>query len=318
MKTILITGGAGFIGSSLTKKLLSEPGFRVVSIDNFDNSYDRSVKEHNLSSLAGNKKFSFIEGDVLHIDRYFQQRMDIDAIVHLAAKTGVRESVGNAVTYYQVNFTGTRIMLDFARSQGIRKFIFGSSGSVYGLNRHLPWKETESLSPTSPYACSKAAAEMLGHTYAHLYSMQFIALRFFTVYGPCQRPDLVIQKFLTAVLNDEPVPVFGDGDSQRDYTYIDDAVQGIMAALNYSASAFEIFNIAGQASVTLREVINDIGRVCNKDISVLRLPVRPEDVPATFADLTKARKLLNYIPRTAFYEGLLRQYQWLKAKQIEV
>ncbi len=233
-----------------------------------------------------------------------------DVIVHLAAKAGVRPSIENPVLYQDVNVRGTQNMLEFARNRGIKQFVFASSSSVYGVNENVPWREDEKLQPISPYASTKLSGEMLGHVYSHLYGIRFLALRFFTVYGPAQRPDLAIHKFFKSISNSEPIPVFGDGTTSRDYTFVEDTVQGIIAAINYEGSMFEIVNLGNHRTVTLAGLIEAIENACGKEAVINRMPEQPGDVPRTYADIAKARELFNYEPHTALEQGLEEFKVW--------
>lgn len=311
MKHILITGGAGFIGSNLIRSLLQTGNYRITCIDNFDDFYPRSQKEANILAFKGNPNFTLIEGDIRN-EADLQTAGKTDIIIHLAAKAGVRPSVKNPVLYQDVNIGGTQVLLEFARKQGIKQFIFASSSSVYGVNENIPWQEEEKLLPISPYASTKLSAEMLGHVYSHLYGMRFIALRFFTVYGPGQRPDLAIHKFFKAILNGQPIPVYGDGSSSRDYTFVGDIIQGIIAAISYDHSSFEIINIGNHNTVTLNGLIEEIEKICGTKAVIDRQPPQPGDLPATYADIRKARGLLGYNPSTTLNRGLRRFYEWFK------
>ncbi|MEO7960480.1 MAG: NAD-dependent epimerase/dehydratase family protein, partial [Ginsengibacter sp.] len=263
MKRILVTGGAGFIGSNLIKKLLTLDQYRIYSIDNFDPFYSRLQKANNLKEITNHPNFTFIEGDISD-NAALQQAAGVDVIIHLAAKTGVRPSIHDPRSYYEVNVQGTQNMLEFARIQNVRQFIFASSSSVYGINKNLPWKEDDRLLPISPYAASKLSSEMLGHVYSHLYGIRFLALRFFTVYGPSQRPDLAIHKFFKSILQEKPIPVFGDGSTSRDYTFVEDIVSGIISSITYTNSLYEIINLGNHHGIPLSELISSIETICNK------------------------------------------------------
>lgn len=314
MRHYLITGGAGFIGSNLIRRLLSVPGeARVTCVDNFDPFYPRSMKEFNLSSFRDNPDFKLIEADLAETSADNLNRMlpdGIDVIVHLAAKAGVRPSILDPLAYQRANVIGLQNLLDFARTRGIEQFVFSSSSSVYGINDHYPWKEEEQLMPISPYAMTKLAGEMLGHVYHKLYGIRFIALRFFTVYGPGQRPDLAIHKFTKAIIDGAPITVFGDGTTSRDYTFVNDTVQGIIGGINYKESGFEIINLGNNYTVSLSELISGIEKVTGKEAIIKRMPEQPGDVPRTFADISRAKKLLGYDPQTSIDEGLKLFYDW--------
>ena len=311
MKQILITGGAGFIGSNLAKNLLSNNDCEVHCLDNFDPVYATKQKELNIRNLKENKNFTLIKGDIRNTED-LKKAKDIDVIIHLAAKTGVRPSIHQPGVYYDVNVKGTQNLLEYAAEQKIQQFIFASSSCVYGINKNVPWKEGEKLLPISPYASTKLSCEMLGHVYHHLYGIRFLALRFFTVYGPSQRPDLAIHKFFKSILNNQPIPVFGDGSTSRDYTFVDDIVQGISAAITYSASDYEIINLGNHHTVTLKKLINSIEEICGRKAIIDQLPEQPGDVSATYADISKAKNLLSYIPQATLKEGLESFYNWYK------
>jgi UDP-glucuronate 4-epimerase len=234
----------------------------------------------------------------------------VDGIIHLAAKAGVRPSILNPLAYQQANIIGLQNMLDFAKEKKVKQFVFASSSSVYGINDHYPWKEDEQLMPISPYASTKLSGEMLGHVYSRLFGIRFLALRFFTVYGPGQRPDLAIHKFTKAILKGQPITVYGDGSTSRDYTYVDDTVKGILAAIEYTATDFEIINLGNNYTVALRELIAAVETVMGKKAVIEQLPDQPGDVPTTFADISKARKLLGYDPNTKLNDGLQSFYDW--------
>ncbi|HEY0057352.1 MAG TPA: GDP-mannose 4,6-dehydratase [Pedobacter sp.] len=309
MKHILVTGGAGFIGSNLVAKLLET--YQVTTIDNFDDFYSREQKESNLKPFLNYENFTFIEGDIRKTED-LEKAKNVDVIIHLAAKAGVRPSIKNPILYQDVNVGGTQTLLEFAKTQNIKQFVFASSSSVYGINENVPWTEEEKLLPISPYASTKLSGEMLGHVYSKLYGIRFIALRFFTVYGPAQRPDLAIHKFFKSILNDEPIPVYGDGTTNRDYTYVGDTVEGVLAAIDYDKTDFEIINLGNHKTISLNELIETVETVCGKKAIIDRLPEQQGDVPRTFADISKAQALLNYHPRTELSEGLREFYKWFK------
>jgi UDP-glucuronate 4-epimerase len=317
MKRILVTGAAGFIGSNLTRSLLSQQNVQVIGFDNFDDFYSRDQKERNISSFISDTNFSFFEGDIRNMDDLLALP-EFDVIVHLAAKAGVRPSILNPVLYQEVNVAGTQNLLEFARQKNIKQFVFASSSSVYGINEQVPWTEEEKLMPISPYASTKLSCEMLGHVYSHLYGIRFLALRFFTVYGPAQRPDLAIHKFFNSILKGQAIPVFGDGSTSRDYTFVADTVQGIEAAINYNASDFEIINLGNRQTVNLSELIEAIENVCGKKAIINRQPEQLGDVPQTYANITRAQKLLNYHPQTSLETGLKAFYAWYLDNQIKI
>ncbi|HET9826365.1 MAG TPA: GDP-mannose 4,6-dehydratase [Chitinophagaceae bacterium] len=310
----LVTGGAGFIGSHVVQRLLeTEKGVSVTCIDNFDPFYSREIKELNISPFKDDPNFRLLNCDLSattakQLDELVESRVDV--IIHLAAKAGVRPSILDPLSYQQANVIGLQNLLDFAKERNVKQFVFASSSSVYGVNDHFPWREDEKLLPISPYAMTKLAGEMLGHVYSKLFDIRFIGLRFFTVYGPGQRPDLAIHKFTRIIFNGKPIPVYGDGSSRRDYTYIDDALQGIVAAAKYNQSNFEIINLGNNYSVSLRELINAVEQAVGKKAVIEQLPDQPGDVPKTFADISKAKKLLGYKPNTKLNEGLKRFFEW--------
>jgi UDP-glucuronate 4-epimerase len=306
---ILVTGSAGFIGSNLISSLLKTGNFIIYGLDNFDDFYSKSQKLFNMSSFIANDSFKFIESDISDIE-LIDDINDISAIIHLAGKAGVRPSILNPLVYNDVNVRGTQILLEYARKKNIKHFVFASSSSVYGVNQNFPWNEEDILFPISPYASTKLSGELMGHVFSHLYGIRFIALRFFTVYGPGQRPDLAINKFFNSILNDEPITVFGDGSTSRDYTYIDDIVSGISAAIDYDQSNFEIFNLGNNNLVTLNTLIKEIENICKKSAIVDRYPEQLGDVRKTYADISKAKKLLGYNPLISLKEGLNNFFDW--------
>ncbi|MEO8772105.1 MAG: GDP-mannose 4,6-dehydratase [Ferruginibacter sp.] len=311
-KEIIVTGGAGFIGSHLVEKLLGN-NYAVTVIDNFDPFYPKAVKLKNISSFTDHASFTFIEMDILN-EAELNDKLTgkYEAIIHLAAKAGVRPSIANPVAYQDVNVKGTQNMLEFAKNKNIKQFVFASSSSVYGINKNFPWKESDAvLNPISPYASTKISGELLGHVYSHLYDIRFIALRFFTVFGPRQRPDLAIHLFSKKILNDEPIHFFGNGSTRRDYTYVADTVQGIYNALHYIRTSYEVFNLGNHQTVSLSEMIETIEDVFKKKAIIEYMPEQMGDVPITFADISKAQQLLNYTPKTDFKTGVEKFREWL-------
>ncbi len=310
MKHVLITGGAGFIGSALTARLL-EANWRVTCVDNFDDFYPRTRKMLNIQSYFRSPAYKLVDADIR--DPQLATLVDgkFDAIVHLAARAGVRPSIADPLTYQDVNVAGTQRLLELAKLWGVGQFVFASSSSVYGVNPRVPWKESDSvLLPISPYASTKVSGELLGHVYSQLYGIRFLALRFFTVYGPRQRPDLAIHKFSHLMTAGYPIPVFGDGSTRRDYTFIDDITSGIEKALTYSGSQFEIFNLGNDRTVTLLELIRGLEEALAVRARIDWQPEQPGDVPQTWADVTKAREQLGYTPQTTLQEGLARFAEW--------
>ena len=316
MRHVLVTGGAGFIGSHLVDSLLSD-GCDVTVVDNFDPFYARADKEANIESHRGNTRWRFVEADIRDVSAIRQSLPDrFDVIVHLAAKAGVRPSIADPLGYQDVNVRGTQNLLELAREWRVPQFIFASSSSVYGINPQVPWREDAAvLKPISPYASTKVSGELLGHVYSYLYGIRFLALRFFTVYGPRQRPDLAIHKFARLIELGEPVPVYGDDSTRRDYTYIDDIVAGVRAAIEYTASPYEIINLGNNQTVTLSEMIAGLEDALGVKAKIQRLPEQAGDVPQTWASIDKARALLGYDPRTAFRDGVKRFAEWLRAGQ---
>ena len=310
----LITGGAGFIGSNLIRHLFAaNEEVSVTCLDDFDPFYSEEIKQINISGFKGNPNFCLVKEDISKTSaKGLAEKIGypVDVIVHLAAKAGVRPSILNPLSYQQANVIGLQNLLDFAKETKCEQFVFASSSSVYGINDHFPWKEEEQLMPISPYAMTKLAGEMLGHVYSRLFDIRFIALRFFTVYGPGQRPDLAIHKFTRAILSNKPIGMYGDGTTSRDYTYVDDTIQGIVGAMKYEESNFEILNLGNNYSVSLRDLINSIEKVTGKKAVIEQLPEQPGDVPKTFADISKAKKLIGYEPTTRLNEGLEKFYHW--------
>ena len=311
---VLVTGGAGFIGSHLVDSLLAD-GIEVTVLDNFDSFYDRELKERNVQTHRRFLNWRLVEGDVRELTVLESQLGDgYEAIVHLAAKAGVRPSIADPLTYQDVNVRGTQNLLEFARGRRIPRFVFASSSSVYGVNPRVPWSEDDFvLQPISPYASTKVSGELLGHVYSHLYGIRFLALRFFTVYGPRQRPDLAIHKFARLISDRKSIPVFGDGSTRRDYTYIDDIVAGMRGALAYDGSPYEIVNLGNNQTVTLVDMIRGLEGALGMPAVIDWQPEQPGDVPQTWASVEKARRLLGYEPRTTFGEGVRRFADWFSS-----
>jgi UDP-glucuronate 4-epimerase len=315
MRNVLVTGGAGFIGSHLVERLLSEGGWRVLVVDDFNDFYDPAVKRRNVAPHLSREDFTLHEADIRDraaLARIFRETR-FDCVVHLAARAGVRPSLAEPLLYAETNITGTLNLLELARSSGVRQFVFGSSSSVYGENEKVPFAEDDPVTrPISPYAATKAAGELLCHAYSHLWGLRCLVLRFFTVYGARQRPDLAIHKFARLISEGKPVPVFGDGTTRRDYTYVDDIIAGVRAAVDYEASTYEVINLGESRTVSLGELISLLERELGRDAIVDRRPLQPGDVPQTFADIAKARRLLGYDPRTPIEEGIRRFVEWFK------
>jgi len=312
---VLITGAAGFIGSHVVEAVLAA-GHEVIAVDNFEPMYPRELKERNFREACGDKTVHLLEID-LSSGEAPQMLADglewpVDAIIHLAARAGVRRSIQDPVGYLEGNVMGTQQLLEFARAQGIRQFVFASSSSVYGTNPRVPWQESDKvLEPISPYASSKVSCELMGHVYAHLHDIRFLALRFFTVYGPRQRPDLAIHRFARLILDGKPIPVYGDGSTKRDYTYVGDTVGAVLAALTFEGRQYGIYNIGNDVTVSLAEMIATLETVLGKKAIIERLPEQAGDVPQTWADIGLARRELGYAPRTAFESGVRRFMDWL-------
>ncbi len=317
MKNILITGGAGFIGSNLVDTLIKDTQIKITCLDNFDPFYNPEIKKRNIAPHIKKFNYTFLKGDIRSINRVKRKLSHhYDAIIHLAAKVGVKPSISDPIVYTDVNINGTQNMLEFARDLDCKKFIFASSSSIYGINPKVPWNEDDyNLSPISPYASTKISAELLGRVYAHLYHFQFISLRFFTVYGPQMRPDLAIHKFANLILQGKPITMYGNGKTKRDYTYIDDIVSGVIAALNYSSSQYEIINLGNNHPVELRILISLLEKALGKKAIVKKLPEQQGDVPVTCADIKKAQKLLGYMPKTNLQTGLQKFVSWFKSQK---
>ena len=315
MRNILVTGGAGFIGSHLVERLLGEGRWRVTVVDDFNDFYDPSIKRANVRPHEGRDDFRLVEADIRDraaLGRVFDAER-FDSIVHLAARAGVRPSLAEPVLYTETNIGGTVNLLELARAHGVRQFVFGSSSSVYGENEKVQFAEDDPVfNPISPYAATKAAGELLCHTYSHLHGLRCVCLRFFTVYGARQRPDLAIHKFARLISEGKPIPVFGDGTTRRDYTYVDDIIAGVRAAVDYEASDYEVINLGESRTVSLSELIALLEKELGREAVIDRQPAQPGDVPRTFADIAKARRLLAYDPRTQIEEGIRKFVEWYK------
>ena len=314
MKNILVTGGAGFIGSNLIDILLQDEDLKVTCVDNFDLFYNPVIKRNNIKQHLKNPHYKLIELDIRDSNKIKEKLTDkYDAIIHLAAKVGVLPSLKEPVEYTKVNIEGTQNLLELAQEINCKKFIFASSSSVYGVSPNVPWTENKNiLMPVSPYASTKVSGELLGHVYSHLYGIQFIGLRFFAVYGPRQRPDLAIHKFSRLISEGKPIDLYGDGNTQRDYTYIEDIVTGICDAMEYSDSGYEIVNLGNNEPVKLLQLITMLEKVLGKKAIVNKLPRQAGDVPITYANIDKARKLFGYQPKTNLHTGLQRFVSWFK------
>jgi UDP-glucuronate 4-epimerase len=315
MKNILITGGAGFIGSHLVDRLLSEGDWQVSVVDDFNDFYDPTIKRANVKGHENNQNYRLFEADIRDRDalnQVFAARA-FDVIVHLAARAGVRPSLAQPLLYAETNINGTLNLLELARAHGTKQFVFGSSSSVYGINAKVPFSEDDPIrQPISPYAATKAAGELICHTYTHLYGLRCVCLRFFTVYGPRQRPDLAIHKFARLISEGKSIPVFGDGSTRRDYTFIDDIIAGVRAAIDYNRSDYEVINLGESRTVELRELIALLEKELGAAAKIDRQPLQPGDVPQTFADITKARRVLGYDPQTQIEDGIQRFIAWFR------
>ena len=320
MKTYFITGGAGFIGSTLSKKLI-EQGNKVVTIDNFCDFYNPKIKEDNVKELLQNKNFKLYRADIRDrqaIKEIFDES-NIDIVMHLAAMAGVRPSIENPILYQEVNCMGTQNILEEMRQHDVKNGVFASSSSVYGNCKEVPFREDMIVDyAISPYAATKKANEVMAHVYHKLFDMNIIMLRFFTVYGPKQRPDLAINKFTRLMLEDKEIPMFGDGTTSRDYTYIDDIVDGIIKSCDYSMNnkeVYEILNLGNSSPTTLKEMINIIGEVLGREPKIKQMPMQPGDVERTYADISKTKKLIGYQPKTTFKEGIKNFVKWYKENE---
>jgi len=316
MGAILVTGGAGFIGSHLTDRLLAD-GRQVVVLDNFDPFYDESAKLANLGGALTHPRFQLVRGDIRDAASLAAAlaAAPIDAVVHLAARAGVRPSIEDPVAYVSVNLDGTARLLDACSRRGVGCFLFGSSSSVYGNNEKVPFAEDDPVDhPISPYAATKRAGELLAHTYHHLYGMKVACLRFFTVFGPRQRPDLAIRKFAGLMAAGDEIPVFGDGTSGRDYTFVDDIVDGILRAMERT-TGFHIWNLGGASPVALNDVIAKLSSGLGTTPRLKRLPRQAGDVDRTWADVTRAKHELGWTPRTSFDQGMNTFLKWFAAER---
>ncbi len=315
MKAI-ITGAAGFIGSHLCERLLGR-GWEVVGIDNFDGFYDPNVKRSNIETCLESGRFQIVEADI----RDSAQMNKIagggaDIVAHLAARAGVRPSIANPALYTDVNVNGTVAMLEATRNNGIARFVFASSSSVYGNNKKVPFAEEDNVDfPISPYAATKKAGELICHTYHHLYGISVTCLRYFTVYGPRQRPDLAIHKFARLIEQDKPIPVYGDGSMMRDFTYIDDIIDGTIAAINH-CEGYNIYNLGESRPITVSDLVAEIEKALGKKAAIEYQPAQPGDVERTYADVTKAKRDLGYAPNTQISDGLKPFVDWFRQSKM--
>ncbi len=314
---ILITGSAGFIGSHLCEALIEK--HRIFGLDNFCDFYDPMIKRNNIRGLQQNSNFALLEADIRDENALKEifSKNKFDLVIHLAAMAGVRPSIENPKLYTEVNIDGTVNLLEECKKHQVGKFIFASSSSVYGNNRKVPFSENDPVDhPISPYASTKKAGELICHTYHHLEKISMVCLRFFTVYGPRQRPDLAIHKFARLIMDDKPIPVYGDGSTQRDYTYIDDIIDGILKAIDFvqEGNKYEIFNLGESRTITLSKMISTIENALGIKAKKKLLPIQPGDVKTTYADISKSRKMLGYDPQTDFEEGVAGFINWIKKR----
>jgi UDP-glucuronate 4-epimerase len=313
--SILVTGGAGFIGSHLVERLLAD-GHSVVAMDNFDSFYDPRIKRRNIAAALEHPKYRLVEGDIRdseELDRLFEEH-GFGSVVHLAARAGVRPSIEDPIEYTSVNLDGTTRLLQACRDHRVDRLVFGSSSSVYGNNKKVPFAESDPVdAPISPYAATKKSGEILCHAYHHLFDMKIACLRFFTVYGPRQRPEMAIHRFAAKMTRGETIEQFGDGSSARDYTYISDIVDGVVRALE-RADGFHIWNLGGSHTIRLGQLIETIGNVFEVEPVVRRLPAQPGDVERTWADISMAQRELGWNSRVRIEDGLLKFREWFRAQ----
>ena len=319
MKTYLVTGGAGFIGSHLCDYLL-ENGARVINVDNFNDFYNPVIKEKNIAQHLGKENYIVERADIRDLDsldRIFKQNK-IDTVVHLAAMAGVRPSIEKPLLYEEVNVAGTMNLLELCKKYGIKNLVCASSSSVYGNNEQVPFKETDIVDfAISPYAATKKSCEVMGHTYHHLYGIDMAMLRFFTVYGPRQRPDLAIHKFTKIIIQGDELPFYGDGTTKRDYTYIEDIIDGVVKSIKYveeNSGVYEIFNLGESQTISLSHMLKCIEDELGTKATVKRLPMQAGDVKKTFADISKAKEILGYNPKTKFEDGIKKFIKWYIAE----
>ncbi len=319
MKNILITGGAGFIGSHLADRLMAEGDWNVTVLDDFNDFYEPAIKYSNVSRHVENPAYRVVEADIRDRSALLQifRGGNFTVVVHLAARAGVRPSLKEPQLYVETNINGTLHLLELCREHQIKQFVFGSSSSVYGINAKVPFAEDDPIrQPISPYAATKAAGELLCHTYSHLYGMRSVCLRFFTVYGARQRPDLAIHKFAGLISSGHPIPIFGDGTTRRDYTYIDDIISGVRAAIDYDQTDYEVINLGESRTVALKELVSLLEKELGQQAVIDRRPLQPGDVPQTFADITKARELLGYNPQTQIEDGIKKFVEWFRSDRM--
>jgi UDP-glucuronate 4-epimerase len=314
---LLLTGAAGFIGSHLATRLLGQ-GHEVVGLDNFDPFYDPALKERNVAALAGQPGFTLARGDIRDeqlVGELFGRRPGFDGVVHLAALAGVRPSLAQPLRYAAVNVTGTLVLLEACRAAGLRRFVFASSSSVYGAHSPVPFREADpAVRPASPYAATKRAGELLCSNYTDLFGLDTCCLRFFTVYGPRQRPEMAIHKFARLIAAGRPVPVFGDGQSARDYTFIDDIIDGVTAAVARQPAGHTVYNLGGSRTTTLARLVELVAAALGREPLLDRQPDQPGDVPITYADVAQAGHDLGYAPQVPIEDGIARFVAWFRAQ----
>lgn len=316
-RRFLVTGGAGFIGSHVVDRLLEAGAERVVVVDDFNDYYDPRVKWNNIAAHMTNPAYRLEVGDIRDTARLgrIAREESFDCVIHLAARAGVRPSLSESKLYQEVNIAGTLNLLELAREHEWKHFVFASSSSVYGPVATPPFREDAPLMPISPYAATKAAGELMAHTFSHLYGLRAVCLRFFTVYGPRQRPDLAIHKFARSILARRPIPVFGDGSTERDYTFIDDILEGIGGAIRYSvdgATPFEVVNLGESQCITLDRLIKVLESAIGERAIIDRRPAQAGDLPLTHADVSKARRLFDYRPSTSIEAGIQKFVEWMR------
>jgi UDP-glucuronate 4-epimerase len=316
---VFLTGAAGFIGSHLAARLL-ERGHEVVGLDNFDPFYDPAIKERNLAAFAGLARFTLVRGDIRDgalLGELLGRAPGCDAVVHLAALAGVRPSIAEPLRYAAVNVTGTLTLLEACRAAGLKRFVFASSSSVYGAHSPVPFGEADpAVRPASPYAATKRAGELLCSNYTDLFGLDTCALRFFTVYGPRQRPEMAIHKFARLIAQGRPVPFFGDGQSARDYTFVDDIIDGVVAAVERQPAGHTVYNLGGSRTTTLARLVELIARALGQEPVLDRQPDQPGDVPITYADVTRAGRDLGYAPKVLIEDGIGRFVEWFRAQPV--
>lgn len=319
IRNVLVTGGAGFIGSHLVDRLLTEEQWRVTAVDDFNDFYSPQIKRRNVERWINHTRYRLIEIDIrdqTSLAEIFRTG-SFDCVVHMAARAGVRSSLAEPQLYAQANISGTLNLLELARCHEVQQFVFASSSSVYGMNTKVPFSEDDpTQQPISLYAATKAAGELLCHTYAHLYGMRCVCLRFFTVYGARQRPDLAIHKFARLISRGEAIPMYGDGLTRRDYTYVDDTISGVRAAMDYADSGYEVINLGESRTVELRELIALLEKELGQQAKIDHQAKQAGDVEQTYADISKAQRLLGYNPQTQIEEGIRRFVEWFRCEHM--